>query len=241
LRRFVFGDIHGQFDGLMQLVDLISPGKGDRLYFLGDLIDRGDKSAEVVSWVIRFASACLKGNHEQMCIEAHNPAQPSLIRQGWLANGGIKTLESYGEKGMPIRHLDWMRSLPLYLDLEDAWLVHAGVDPNKPISKQAAAEFCWIRAPFHNSSQPYFDDKTIVTGHTITFVFPGVPSGKVVIGKGWIDIDTGGYHTKSGWLTALELDSSMIYQVNVFSQETRILPLDLAAVCLIPAHESIPE
>jgi serine/threonine protein phosphatase 1 len=241
LRRFVFGDIHGQFDGLMQLVDLICPRRGDLLYFLGDLIDRGAKSADVISWVIRYGNGCLKGNHEQMCIEAHNPAQHSLIRQGWLANGGIKTLESYGEKGLPVRHLDWMRNLPLYLDLGDFWLVHAGVDPNKPLTKQTAAEFCWIRTPFHNSQAPFFSDKTIITGHTITFVFPGVAAGHVVIGKGWIDIDTGGYHNKSGWLTALELNSSTVYQVNVFSKAERIMSLDQAAVCLIPDPDFLTE
>jgi serine/threonine protein phosphatase 1 len=225
LRRFVFGDIHGQYEGLLRLVDLISPQRGDRLFFLGDLIDRGADSAKVVGWVKKYATNCLKGNHEQMCLEAHNPKQPSFIRQGWLMNGGTKTLESYGENGIPASHLDWMRNLPLYLDLGDTWLVHAGLDPEKPLEKQGKTEFCWIRAPFHASTKPYFPDKTIITGHTITFVFPGVTPGQVVIGKGWIDIDTGGYHSKSGWLTALELGTSIAYQVNVFTQVTRSLPL----------------
>lgn len=218
----------------MQLIDLISPRRGDRFYFLGDLIDRGAKSAEVVSWVMRYATACLKGNHEQMCVESHNPTQHPLIRQGWLANGGIKTLDSYGDKGIPSRHLDWMRRLPLYLDLGDVWLVHAGVNPHKPLEQQTATEFCWIRTPFHNSAQAFFPDKTIISGHTITFVLPGVASGQVAIGKGWIDIDTGGYHLKSGWLTALEPSSQMIYQVNVFNQAERVLSLDEAAICVIP-------
>ena len=55
MTRFVFGDIHGQFDGLMKLIDFIGCSSDDKLFFLGDLIDRGARSADVVQWVIAKA------------------------------------------------------------------------------------------------------------------------------------------------------------------------------------------
>jgi len=225
LTRFVFGDIHGQFDGLMKLIDFIKCSSDDKLFFLGDLIDRGSRSADVVRWVIENGHTCLRGNHEQMCIDAFDSDEESLIWKGWLLNGGSNTLQSYGTEGLPTEHLEWMQQLPLYLDLGDTWLVHAGLNPNLPLELQGAAEFCWIREEFHSATEPFFDNKIIITGHTITFVFPGVIPGNLVLGKGWLDIDTGGYHPKSGWLSALDLDSAIVYQCNTFTNELRVNPL----------------
>jgi serine/threonine protein phosphatase 1 len=236
LSRFVIGDVHGQFDGLMLLLEQIKVSADDQIFFLGDLIDRGAQSAEVVDWVIKNRHSCIMGNHEQMCIESFARPNSSMIWQGWLVNGGSRTLESYGREGMSSEHLNWMMALPLYLDLGDFWLVHAGLDPKLSISAQSSAEFCWIREPFHSSTEPYFYDKTIVTGHTITFVFGGLKAGDIAQGAGWLGIDTGGYHPKSGWLTALNLDSSMVYQANTFTKAVRSLSLEEASV---PVNKSI--
>ena len=73
--------------------------------------------------------------------------------------------------------------------------------------------------------KPFFEDKTIVTGHTITFTFPGIEPGQIAQGVGWLDIDTGAYHPKSGWITALDLNQKQVYQVNVFSGVERVRPL----------------
>jgi serine/threonine protein phosphatase 1 len=230
LSRYVIGDVHGQYDGLMKLLEEFAPGADDKLYFLGDLIDRGAQSSKVVEWVINNNHTCLKGNHEQMCIEAFDAPETSMLWQGWLTNGGATTLESYTDADMLTEHLQWMRQLPLYLDLDNYWLVHAGVDPNLTLEDQTSLEFCWIREPFHSSPNPYFSDKTIVTGHTITFVFPGLRPGQIAQGPGWLGIDTGAYHPKSGWLTALDLDTQMVYQYNVYTHSGRSLPLETLAV-----------
>ncbi|MBD2177207.1 serine/threonine protein phosphatase [Pseudanabaena sp. FACHB-1998] len=234
MTRYVFGDIHGQFDGLMKLVEFIKCSPNDKLFFLGDLIDRGNRSADVVKWVIENGHTCLRGNHEQMCLEAYSSTEGSLVWKGWLLNGGCNTIESYGKDGMPNDHLEWMQQLPLYVDLGDAWLVHAGLNPNIPLELQGSAEFCWIREEFHSTTEPFFDNKIIITGHTITFVFPGVKPGNLVLGKGWLDIDTGAYHPKSGWMTALDLDSATVYQCNTFTNELRVNPLSEITTVIEP-------
>jgi serine/threonine protein phosphatase 1 len=214
VNRFAIGDVHGHYDALMQLVQLMGLSSGDRLYFLGDLIDRGPQSAAVVDWVMAQGHTCLRGNHEEMCLLAHSRQIDSSAWHTWLVNGGTNTLESYGPGGMPAAHLDWLRQLPLYLDLGDVFLVHAGVHPDLELQDQTAAHFCWIREEFHASDRPFFANKIIITGHTVTFAFPQVHPGQIAVGTGWIGIETGAYHPRSGWLTALNLDSAIVYQVN---------------------------
>ncbi|MBE9159207.1 serine/threonine protein phosphatase [Nodosilinea sp. LEGE 06152] len=223
-RRIFIGDIHGHYDGLQRLWDAIAPETDDEIYCVGDLIDRGPKSADVVDFVRRHATNCVRGNHEQLILDTFvdgkiNP--PTL--QGWIFSGGQATLTSYHGSASTLEdHLDWLRQLPLYIDLGDLWLVHAGVNPMLPIAEQSSYEMCWIRETFHSSLTPFFSDKLIITGHTITFTFPGVDPGQIVAGRGWIDIDTGVYHPRSGWLTALDWDNQIVYQVNVFEPIERV-------------------
>ncbi|AFZ46221.1 metallophosphoesterase [Cyanobacterium stanieri PCC 7202] len=224
-RRFVIGDVHGHFQALRGLFDAIAPNPEDEIYFLGDLIDRGADSAKVVDFVIKNNYQCILGNHEVMLLQSFSERGLNHGSfQSWLHNGGYSTITSYNNK-IPPDHLEWMRQLPLNIDLGDYWLVHAGVDPNTPHKEQNSEQFCWIRTPFHTISEPYFKDKTIIIGHTITFTFPGVKPGQIVQGNGWIGIDTGAYHHGQGKLTALELNESMVYQVDSFGRHFSKKPL----------------
>lgn len=235
-RRIFIGDIHGHYDGLMRLWDVIAPTPSDRIYCVGDLIDRGPKSAQVVDFVRQHVHGCVRGNHEQLLIDSFvNGSVNMPTLQGWLYSGGQATLASYGGSADALNdHLDWIKGLPLYLDLGNVWLVHAGVNPTLPIDQQSSYELCWIRETFHSIETPYFADKTIITGHTITFTFPGIQPGQIVAGQGWLDIDTGVYHPRSGWLTALDWDNAQVYQVNVFDPQVRIRPLAEAITLLNP-------
>ncbi|MGF1570724.1 MAG: metallophosphoesterase family protein [Nodosilinea sp.] len=236
-RRIFIGDIHGHYDGLRRLWDAIDPSSEDQVYCVGDLIDRGPKSAEVVDFIRRHASGCVRGNHEQLILDAFVDGKLNLpMLQGWIYSGGQATLSSYrGAADALEEHLSWIQKLPLYIDLGDLWLVHAGVNPTLPITEQNSYELCWIRETFHGSPTPFFSDKLIVTGHTITFTFPDVEPGQIVAGRGWVDIDTGVYHPRSGWLTALDWDYQLVYQVNVFESTVRIRPYRDAVINIDPA------
>jgi serine/threonine protein phosphatase 1 len=225
-RRIVIGDVHGHYDALIALLDAIAPNKNEQIYFLGDLIDRGPKSADVVDFVFRNKYRCILGNHEQMLLDVlGNRHISGEMFQAWLYGGGYATLVSYNHK-IPQEHIDWLKKLPKYLDLGDVWLVHAGVDPTLPLEEQTTEEFCWIRDDFHRISEPYFKNKRIIAGHTITFTFPGITPGYLVSGSGWLDIDTGAYHPRSGWLTALDITNDFVYQVNSQTQAVRKMPLE---------------
>lgn len=234
-RRIVIGDVHGHYSGLMSLLEAIAPGLNDQVYFLGDLIDRGPQSAQVVDFVRQSSYHCLLGNHEQLLLEAlSSKGVSSATHQSWLYNGGYATVTSYEDAIIPNEHVDWMLSLPTHFDLGDVWLVHAGVDPKMPLSKQTAEQLCWVRDEFHSIPEPYFPDKLIVVGHTITFTLPGVTPGKLAQGQGWLDIDTGAYHPKSGWLTGLDITNNQVYQVNVYQHCTRTMPLEQAITLVEP-------
>lgn len=236
-RRIFIGDVHGHYDGLMLLLEAIAPQSDDQIYFLGDLVDRGPRSAEVVSFVMQTGYPCLLGNHEQMMLEAFPGGGKFSYQslQAWLYSGGQNTVASYqNAENLLSEHLQWIRSLPTHLDLGDIWLAHAGMHPERAIDEHTSHEYCWIRDEFHSTTKPYFPDKLIITGHTITFTFPGVLPGMLVRGQGWIDIDTGAYHPRSGWLTALDYTHQQVYQVNVFNRAIRILPLDEVSIQIDP-------
>jgi serine/threonine protein phosphatase 1 len=211
-RRIIIGDVHGHFQGLQNLFSLLNLTDQDAVYFLGDLIDRGPESAQVVEFVRTHEYPCLLGNHEQMMLTAYELSDSDYFAmEGWLSAGGRSTVDSYLDANEQLAlDLKWMATLPTYIDLGDLWLVHAGVQ------------------------EPFFEDKLIVTGHTITFTFPEVEPGQIAQGAGWLDIDTGAYHPRSGWLTAFDATQQQVYQVNVYDGSTRIRPLEEAITPIQP-------
>lgn len=237
-RRIFIGDVHGHYDGLLALLDAVAPGEADDVYFLGDLIDRGPNSAAVVNFVAASGYSCLLGNHEQMLLDAFPGDEIAYgALQAWLYSGGQSTVMSYDQSDNQVlfEHLRWMRSLPTHLDLGDIWLAHAGINPRIPLEDHTSQEYCWVRDEFHSLTTPYFKDKLIITGHTITFTLPDVPPGAIAKGVGWLDIDTGVYHPRSGWLTALDYTNQQVFQVNVYAQnQLRVLPLHEAAFNIDP-------
>lgn len=236
-RRIFIGDVHGHYDGLMKLLDLISPGSDDQIYFVGDLIDRGPKSAQVVQFVRENEFNCVLGNHEQLLLDAFPGSKVShLALRAWLQSGGQSTIASYSKPEILLENLDWMRTLPTHMDLGDIWLAHAGLHPRLPVHEQTTHEYCWIREEFHSMPKPYFPDKLIITGHTITFTLPGVAPGTLAQGQGWLDIDTGAYHPRSGWLTGVDMTHRLVHQVNVFQRKLRTLPLAEVTFQVEPAQ-----
>ncbi|CAN5712425.1 metallophosphoesterase family protein [soil metagenome] len=235
-RRIFIGDVHGHYDGLMQLLAMIALTAEDTLHFVGDLIDRGPKSAQVVELVRQNNYPCVLGNHEHLLLNAFPDGRSDMAAfQGWLHSGGQTTLTSYPDTEALLEHVEWLKTLPLYLDLGDVLLVHAGLNPQKTLDQQTPMDLCWIREVFHSHPQPIFASKRIITGHTITFTLPGVLPGQIAQGPGWLDIDTGAYHPKSGWLTALDIDHDLVFQINTLTRAKRMTTLEKTAAQVNPA------
>jgi len=84
--------------------------------------------------------------------------------------------------------------------------------------------------------EPFFSDKLIITGHTITFTFPEVSPGQLVAGAGWLDIDTGAYHPHSNWLTGLDITNRLVYQVNTKDKTLRKFDLEDITTSINPTE-----
>ena len=125
-RHFVVGDIHGRMDGFEKLLDSVNyDPQNDIIYSVGDMIDRGDRSYEVVCFFMQTNAHAIMGNHEYMVIDSEWYAC-------WLQNGGMDTLRSLEEWNSNVRWLEnFILDLPLVMDVgeeddEDAFrLVHA--------------------------------------------------------------------------------------------------------------------
>jgi serine/threonine protein phosphatase 1 len=199
---YAIGDVHGCYTQLRNLLRHCRDHCGQnqyRMVFLGDYIDRGRRSREVVTLLMEIQASdrerivCLRGNHEEMALAAARGIDAAI----WLANGGDVTLRSYGvgqAHEIPQEHLDWMAALPLAFADERRFFVHAGVEPGMPLDQQDREALLWIREPF--LSDPRDHGRYIVHGHTPTEAAELLPNR--------LNIDTGACF--GGPLTAAVFD-----------------------------------
>ncbi len=187
---FVIGDIHGCFGQLCALMDKIPINfSRDQLIFIGDYIDRGSGSIEVVDYLIDLkkqlpGTLFLKGNHEDMLINYLDGCD----RFTYLLNGGQQTLDAYlnhsnnpGGHPVPSAHLEFFNSLQLYYQTEDYIFVHAGLRKKVPLESQKKMDVLWIRDEFIYSDFDF--GKRVIFGHT-PFKEPLVQTNKIGIDTG---------------------------------------------------------
>lgn len=221
-RVYAIGDIHGRADLLESLHGKILrdvlgfDGARKVVVYLGDYVDRGMQSREVIDLLLDrpltgFERIYLKGNHEQALLDFLADAR---VATDWMTYGGDATLYSYGvgldgprtspgvlqtlqrkfRENLPRRHEDFMRNLVLTHIEGDYMFAHAGVKPGVALTQQEENDLLWIREEFLNSDENW--GKVVVHGHTITRS-PEVKRNR-------IGIDTGAF--ASGTLTCLVLE-----------------------------------
>jgi len=221
-RVYAIGDIHGRLDLLDQLLKRIDanldafPAQRALHVFLGDYVDRGAMSRQVIDRLIERSrtheSIFLRGNHELLVDQFLR--EPSILGQ-WQRFGGLETLMSYGltpsfepsaeeqtrlaeelATAMPQSHRRFFDGLRSSFHCGDYFFVHAGVRPGLPLDMQSESDLLWIRDDFLDSDEDF--GKVVVHGHT--------PVSEPEIRSNRINIDTGAYAT--GRLTCLVLEHS---------------------------------
>lgn len=197
-KTYVFGDVHGCLDQLARLVELCERDAGEgrsKLIFLGDFIDRGPHSRGVIEFLMDLQKwspdeiICLRGNHEDLLLSALEGEDAEL---SWVSNGGDSTLTSYRATSpgqVPAKHIEWIRSLPLFHDDGMRFFVHAGVHPDRPLHQQRPRDLLWIREPFLSSDTDF--GRLIVHGHT------PIPSGVPDRRPNRLNIDTGAVYGRA--------------------------------------------
>lgn len=223
-RVYAVGDIHGRADLLSKLLLRIDedlkarPDVESVQIFLGDYIDRGPNSRQVIDLLIERRQnhnmVFLKGNHEDYALQFLN--NPALLF-GWKNMGGFNTLLSYDvtlgrgdnhrrqhevaialQQAMPAAHRRFFQDLSLSFTCGNYFFVHAGVRPGIPLQGQSQHDLLWIRDDFLLHEEDF--GKVIVHGHT--------PVAEPAILRNRINIDTGAYAT--GRLTCLMLERDEI-------------------------------
>lgn len=220
--QVVIGDIHGHLDALKRLKREFSYNPIEhQLIYLGDYIDRGPNSCEVVSEVMRECleedAIALLGNHERVMLNAlttepnKNTINDRLL---WLRNGGQETLDSYEKNGKVVMksHMEYFEGLPLYIENDEYFFVHAGVNPTRKIEDQTEKDFLWIRQVFLDASDlSKATSKIVIFGHSPTIAFTG--RAEIFIAKDRIGVDTGAGYNKR--LAAFDTRSQCCYYVEV--------------------------
>lgn len=220
-RAYVIGDIHGRVDLLDQLLEQIhreveaQPRAKTLLVFLGDLVDRGPSSADVVERLRMYRHSGIRtvfllGNHEEVLLRI--VAGEAQLIPSWLRFGGAQCLQSYGadpqqiallddaaaiaevRRVIPASHIEFLRTFVDTCRFGDYLFVHAGIRPGIELGQQRQSDLRWIREPF------LLDDSdhgfVVVHGHTI--------SRTIDERSNRIGIDTGAFAT--GVLTALVIE-----------------------------------
>jgi serine/threonine protein phosphatase 1 len=209
-RTLIIGDVHGCLGMLQRLLEKIEwRPDSDRLIFLGDYVDRGEDSRGVVEYVLQISSTaervdCLMGNHERILLDFVEGRDASTF----FLNGGTSTLNSYRafQQGyenalIPEEHIRFLRSLKLWIELDDYYVVHAGLRPGLELEDQSQEDLLWIRDSFIFSNYPF--RKKIIFGHT--------PFSSPLVMENKIGLDTGAVYGNK--LTCLELPSLKFYSV----------------------------
>ena len=220
-RYFAIGDVHGCADELVELLALLPLTPEDTVVFLGDYIDRGSQSKEVIDTIIELSSrqkvVALQGNHEEMLLSFVED-QHSRVAAQFIFNGGSSTLASYADEDgkweISDRHLQFYKELPCWYVTDDYVFVHAGL-PLTPLKKidpvRDKKKLLWTRGKF--LSMDYSWGKVVVHGHT--------PVAAPTITRNRINVDTGCVFGR--FLSAVELPARQIYTVARHDQERILL------------------
>jgi serine/threonine protein phosphatase 1 len=200
--RFIaIGDIHGCSVALGSLLDLIQPASSDTIITLGDYVNRGPDSRGVLTRLIALRERCqlvpLLGNHDDLVLRNRStrtalPGMPCVDPE----NG----LQLFDEQ-----HFAFLESCVLYYEIDTHFFVHANYDPQLPLSDQDHYTLLWLH--LHTRlPRPHRSHKIAVVGHT------SQRNGEILDHPHIKCIDT--YCHGGGWLTAMDVHSQQIWQVD---------------------------
>ena len=215
-KRFVLTDIHGCYQTFHYLMEeILQPDKNDNIYLLGDYINKGPMSKEVVDYIINLKSGgykihILRGNHEQVLLDAIETGETF----DFYDKGGMFTLQSFGINSVhnfSDTYLGFFKSTEFYFELEDFLLVHAGFNfSNGKAFSDREAMMNYREMKVHAADTR---GRKVIHGHIPT-ALKQVMEGFKLKDNLDIHLDTGCVypHRKGmGFLSAIELNEFKIY------------------------------
>ena len=209
---YVTSDLHGYpLEKFLILLNKAGFGSSDRLFVLGDVIDRGEDGIKLLKWIISQPNVeLILGNHEIMMFE--NKSVIEEISEGsgrrmrahrfsafsdWMYNGGDVTFNTLKiMRPSEIKHIfRYLENCPLYISFglngQKFILTHSGFgnfSPEKKLEEYTAYDLVWYRPELN---EKFYKDAITVFGHTPTLYYGNRYQGKAIRTDTWIDIDTG--------------------------------------------------
>ncbi len=234
---FAIGDIHGCLSQLTSLhkniltYDKFDP-KNDIIVYLGDYIDRGKNSKQVIDQILKLKKdkiniINLLGNHDQFLVDFLINENNNI--KNWLEFGADQTFRSYNIEivefikdgfedkvidrlrdhflnNIEESHIDFFKNLELIYSTKNHLFVHAGINPRKKLSEQSKEDYLWSRSR-EFFSKDFKSEKIIVHGHT--------PEENIISDPFRINVDSGCYFSgKLSCVCLTDSDSSRTFITN---------------------------
>lgn len=208
-RLIAIGDIHGCLAALEAVLAGIAPRPEDTIVTLGDYVDRGMHSREVIERLLELRRQCrlvpILGNHDEMLLSLVDGGEGLL---DWLSFGGTTTLYSYGcqtPREIPEEHLRFLRDCVDYHESDEHFFVHGSYVPDLPLDAQWGAVLRW-ESVRHDPPGPHRSGKKAIVGHT------SQKDGRILNLGHLVCIDT--YCYGGGLLTAMDVHTGQIWQAH---------------------------
>lgn len=230
-RTIAIGDIHGCVFALNAILDAVRPELDDLIVCLGDVIDRGRESREVLDTLIDLDRTTelivIMGNHEEILLGA---LENERLLESWLNLGGAATVNSYRFGGtlrdIPDDHVHFLRRCRDFHETDRHLFVHASYDPDLPLPRTPPYLLRWTLLD-DPAPRPHRSGKTVIAGHT-------EQKNGEILDLGCVKcIDT--YCHGYGWLTALGVNSGQVWQASrwgVLREEESVQGLQRARALL---------
>ncbi len=215
MRTLAFGDIHGCYDSLVALWDEVEPTPKDTIIFLGDYVDRGPHSKQVIDFLLEKMEGLslirLTGNHEEKFLLSR---VYDFEIEAWIEDwDAIATLDSYGidnrtnpvaSDAIPESHWEFLRTCRPFYETDTHIFIHASIEYDLPLIEQQP--YTLIHKKLVIQDQPHISGKTVVCGHTAQKNHLPLDLRHTIC----IDTDAG----RNGWVTCLDVEKGTYWQAN---------------------------
>lgn len=226
---YAVSNLHGNYTKFKQLLKTIAFKESDLMYVLGDIVDYGDESMELIGDLsVRYNVYPIVGEHDYTALKMLSGFQ-EMLKSGetpdkkfitkmteWVADGGQSTLDSFRTLDDEMKEgiIDYLSDMTIYEEAEvkgkKYLLVHAGIEGfKKGIDLDELKPKAFFSEPL-DLTKKYYDDATVIVGHTPTTEENG-GDGKIFYGNGSIAIDCG--EARGGTIGCLRLDDMKEFYV----------------------------
>jgi len=209
-KTYVLGDVHGCYHTLLKLIKKLE--KNSTMIFVGDLVDKGNFSKQVVQYVIDNHHSCILGNHEYLMLKHIKEAILEGNISEWSSKksfGGYKSIQNYQDDMKTLdKHLSWIKTLPQYIIKDKFFITHGFGLPYYKRKDELTSKIALMSNRLSEKENWSWDWEREYEKYDIVNIYGHEVVEKIDITKNYIGIDTGCVYGER--LSAIELDSKEI-------------------------------